>query len=187
MLAFLAAVGARLLPVRRVLGAVPPKVWLALAIALAAFLGFLWHQHAAHKAINAAYQQGKADEAEHVRKQALELKAKADKVNAEIAAKIRSKNDEENRRIAGAADALRVSGPGRAVCARPPAAASGPQSASAAAAAAGSEMPSADSAAVPWGWLVTRAEEHDQLRAEVLSWRSWYDQMVKAWPKGAER
>jgi hypothetical protein len=159
--------------------------WLAIASVLVA--AFLWHQHAAHKAINAAYQQGRADEATAVQKRALELKAKVDALTGKIATIERTANEKENRRIAADADDLRVQGPGHAACARIPAAASGPQSASAAAAAAGSEMPPADSAAVPWGWLVTRAEEHDQLRAEVLSWRSWYDQMVKAWPKGAER
>jgi hypothetical protein len=44
-------------------------------------------------------------------------------------------------------------------------------------------MPPEDRAAVPWVWLTDRAEEHDLDRAEVLSWRLWYQKVLAAWPK----
>lgn len=106
---------------------------------------------------------------------------------ADAAAKIRKANDEENRRIAADAHDLRLSGPGRAVCNPQPAATAGGRVESAPVAdAAGSALPSDDRAAVPWGWLVVRATEHDQLRAEVDSWHTWYARLVAAWPKSEE-
>jgi hypothetical protein len=44
-------------------------------------------------------------------------------------------------------------------------------------------VPPDDLAAVPWPWLVQRAEQADLNRQEVLTWREWYDRMVKDWPK----
>jgi hypothetical protein len=35
-------------------------------------------------------------------------------------------------------------------------------------------MPAEDGfAIVPWGWLVTRAQEHDELISEAITWRAW--------------
>ena len=103
---------------------------------------------------------------------------------ADISALLRKANDEENRRIAGDAGALRVSGPGKAAC-RPvaPAAPSGRIAAPAKPDAPGPALPPDDLAGVSWNWLVQRGQEHDQLRAEVQSWHDWYDQLVKNWPK----
>jgi hypothetical protein len=113
---------------------------------------------------------------------AVKIQQKLDAANRKIADEIRKRTDEENRRIAADADGLRLSGPGRArACA--PAAPGGRQPASGKPDAAGPEMPSDDSAAVPWNWLVQRAETNDLNRAEVLAWRDWYDRLLKQWPK----
>lgn len=118
------------------------------------------------------------------------LQAERDAVNAKnaelagISAQLRKANDEESRAIHGDAGTLRLSGPGRAVC-RPvaPAAPGGRVAPVAKPDAAGPALPPDDSAAVPWSWLVDRAEEHDELLAEVKAWRQWHDQVLQAWPK----
>jgi hypothetical protein len=173
-------------PVGAFLKAVPAWAWKLLAVLALLAAGYLWHQHAAHKATAAAYAQGQADEAARIAKKALALKAKVDALTGKIAANIKERNDEENRRIAASADALRLRGPGKAICA----AGTGLSSASGGSVAAGGTgdaagpyMPPEDRAAVPWGWLTDRAEEHDLERAEVVAWRTWYQRMVAAWPK----
>jgi hypothetical protein len=108
---------------------------------------------------------------------------KAQAAGKQISKDIRGKTDEENRRIAGDADAVRVSGPGKAVCRPAPAAPGGHDKASGKPDAPGPQVPPADSAAVPWPWLVQRAEQADLNRAEVLAWREWYDKLVASWPK----
>jgi hypothetical protein len=103
-----------------------------------------------------------------------------------LAKELRDRTDEENRRIAGDADALRVSGPGKAVCRPAPTAASGHEEGRGNGDAPGPQVPSDDRAAVPWPWLVARAEQADLNRAEVVAWRDWYSRLVAAWPKSAE-
>ena len=107
----------------------------------------------------------------------------AQAVIAKLTQDIRNRADEENRSIAGYADALRVSGPGKAACRPGPAAASEHEPGSGNGNAPGPQVPSDDRAAVPWGWLTDRAEEHDLNRAEVLAWREWYRKLVESWPK----
>ena len=108
-------------------------------------------------------------------------KAKADA--ASISKQLKDKNDEDNRRIAGDANSLRVSGPGKALCRAAPTAPGGREQAPAKPDAPRSALPSTDSAAVPWDWLTGRAEEHDRLLAEVEAWRAWHDEVLKVWPK----
>jgi sensor c-di-GMP phosphodiesterase-like protein len=132
-------------PVGALLKAVPAWAWKALAIIALLVAAFLWHQHAAHKALNAAYAHGKADEAERVKKQALELKAKIDALTGKIATQERAKNEEANRRIAADAGDLRMQGPGRAICSR--AKASAPRYGSAPAHRSSSAAPAIASAA----------------------------------------
>ena len=113
--------------------------------------------------------------------------AAADKTIANQTAQIRKANDETNRLIAGDAGDLRLHGPGRSIC-RPSASgsSSGSQPPGAKPNASGPPLPPADGedlSAVPWDWLVTRGEEHDQLRAEVQSWRDWYQVLIANWPK----
>lgn len=122
------------------------------------------------------YYKGEIDKAD------AEARKASERAN-QISKELKARTDEENRRIAGDADSLRVSGPGKATC-RPVTGPSGqPKAGSGKPDAAGSEMPPADGAAVPWGWLVKRAEQADLNRAEVLAWREWYDRIAKEWPK----
>jgi hypothetical protein len=109
----------------------------------------------------------------------------AEKQTAQISKQLRDRTDEENRRIAGDADTLRLRGPGKAVC---PAFPSGPSNGEGPTKpdVAGPALPPDDRAAVPWGWLVQRSEEHDQLLNEVRAWRDWHEQVLKVWPKTTE-
>lgn len=103
-----------------------------------------------------------------------------------IAKELKDRTDEENRRIAGDAGSLRVSGPGKAVCRPAPAPPGGHVQGGSKPNAPGPSLPPDERAAVPWGWLTDRAQEHDQLRAEVQTWREWYDRLVKEWPKNSK-
>lgn len=161
------------------LGGLPRSVWIVLAIVAALGLGTCAHDRAVHKHYNSAYAQGKADEASRIAKKAKELEAKANR----LANEIRSKADAKARDIAVRADDLRVSGPGRSRCAVPPAPTSGHKQASGNGDAAGPQVPTGDSAAVPWPWLVNRAEQADLNRAEVLAWREWYERLKAEWQK----
>ena len=106
----------------------------------------------------------------------------ADKAIADQAAQIRKANDETNRLIAGDAGSLRLSGPGRSICRPGASGSSSEHSPGAKPNASGPPLPPDDLSAVPWDWLVTRSEEHDQLRAEVQAWHDWYGMLVKNWP-----
>jgi len=164
---------------------VPWQVWAAIAAVALIVAGTVYHGHKAHQAIDAAEKRGADREATRIAAQAIEIKRKADALNAAIAATIRSRTDEENRRIARDADDLRLSGPSKARASCPVAAtgAGGHVTASGSGDAAGSGMLAEDRAAVPWPWLVQRAEQADLNRGEVLAWREWYRKMEEAWPK----
>jgi hypothetical protein len=109
----------------------------------------------------------------------------AEKQTAQISKQLKDRTDEENRRIAGDADTLRLRGPGKAVC---PALPSSPSNGEGPAKpdVAGPSLPPDDRAAVPWGWLTDRAQEHDELLNENKAWRDWHDQVLKVWPKTTE-
>jgi hypothetical protein len=184
----LAGIGlaARLSGAGRVFKLIPTWAYVAFGIALAAFLGVLYHQHRIHQHDAALVKATIAAEDQRIAAKALAIKKAADTLNTNISTLIRSKNDETNRAIIADAGDLRVSGPGKAAClgrASLPAPASRSVPASGDGNAAGPQVPSGDSAAVPWGWLTDRAEEHDLNRAEVLSWREWYQRMIASWPK----
>ena len=111
-------------------------------------------------------------------------KAEAD--GARISQQLKDKNDEDNRRIAGDANSLRVRGPGKSLCRPASPAPGGPVAPAPKTGTPGPALPTGDGedlSAVPWNWLVQRAEEHDQLLAEVQAWRTWHDQVVRVWPK----
>jgi hypothetical protein len=125
-------------------------------------------------------------QAQKLSQELLQIRDNARKAEADgnrISKQLKDKNNEDNRRIAGDAESLRVSGPGKAVCRPAPAAPSGHIAVTAKPDAAGPALPPDDSAAVPWPWLVQRSEEHDQLLAEVEAWRTWHEQVLKVWPK----
>lgn len=194
MIAALAGFAARSVlmqsPVGAIVRAVPRKLWIALAIAAVLLAAFLWHQHRAHAAIAAAEMRGEQRAYARIETEARALERKANDLGRKISNRIRSKTDEDNRRIAGTADTLRVRGPGQATCpggARVPAGAGRPQSPGGQPDAAGPQMPAdelaAVQAAVPWPWLVDRAEQCDLNLTEVTAWRSWYVQQSAAWDK----
>jgi hypothetical protein len=167
--------------------AVPSWAWKGLAVIVLLIGGYLWHGHkvrAHDKAIIAAEDALIAD-------QALAMKRKIDALTQQISTIEKAKNDEENRRIDRAADAIGVRGPGKAACSRNtgvPAPAGGPRPASGSGSAAPASVPSDDGlAGVQWNWLVATGRTCDLNRAETLGWRSWYRQMVEAWPKGSEK
>lgn len=182
-------IGAKLTGISGVLKKVPPKVWYGLALAAALLVGFLWHQHAAHKALKAQYTAGYAQAGKDIAAHALKLKAKIDAMTVKIAADERSKNDAENRRISAAADALRLRGPGKAGCtlrSEPAAAAGGhePSGRASDVAVAGLPDPTGiDLIGVPFDDAVDFGKSHDAWRAEALSWRSFWARLVAAWPK----
>ena len=93
-----------------------------------------------------------------------------------ISKQLREQHNEADRLTRSLADALRLSGPGQARTCAPsvPARPGGPVKAGAVPDVAGPDLPPADFAAVPWSWLTNRAEQHDILRTEVLTWREWY-------------
>jgi hypothetical protein len=135
-----------------------------------------WHKQSDQNAKQAETYKRQLDE-ETARSNAAEAAGKR------ISEQLRKQTDEENRRIAGDAQSLRVSGPGRAVCRPAPAASGGSQAGRGNGNAAGPPLPPADSAAVPWPWLVQRAEQADLNRTEVLAWREWYRRLVESWPQ----
>jgi hypothetical protein len=167
------------------LGPLLKRFWKPLAIGLAILAALLLHQHAAHKAIADAEKRGAEAAYASLEKKALELKAKADTLNASIAAKLKERNDAKMDSVRRDADALRLSGPGKALCrsAGLSAAPGGHVAADRDADASGPPMPAEDSAAVPWPWLVDRAEEHDAYRLEALAWREWWARFDAEWKK----
>jgi hypothetical protein len=174
------------------LAKVPPKVWYGLAIVAAVVGSFFVHQHYAHKALKAAdasgYNRARQEDAKVIAQ--MRVRAEAAEANAKaISQDTRNRNDETNRRIASSADALLVRGPGAASCRRVSnptvsASSSQPRASSGAGDAAASPMSSDDgTAAVPWVWLVNSSREADLNRAEVLSWRDWYQRQSAEWAK----
>ena len=178
---------------KNIFAAIPPKAKLAIAGVLLLIVLFFVHQHIAHKHLKAAdkagYDRAKAEDAAELaaaHRQALEARRQAEAAGAEISRNTREKNDEEARNIARDAGDLRLRGPGQARCRQLdhsglPAGGGGHDAVGGQPDAAGSEMPAGELAAVPWPWLVGRAEQADLNRAEVLSWREWYDRQFKAW------
>jgi hypothetical protein len=145
--------------------------------------GYAWYHHQ----VTAAYNRGKADEAEHVRVQAIELKASVDALTAQTVNAIRSRTDAEDNRISGFADALRVRGPGRATCAGAPGvpgAASGPEPT------AGPPGAPVDRVSYPeWEQLIGMpfaptvdfAKGHDQCQADLRAYRERDAKLKAAW------
>lgn len=166
---------------------IPPKVKLALLGLACALALFFVHQHIAHKALAAAYNHGKSDEAAAIAKKALALKTRIDALTSRIALDERNKNDAENRRISAAADALRLRGPGKASCSvhsQPAAAAGGHDHGGTGDVAVGPLPDGArvDLIGLPFADTVDFAKNHDSWRAEALSWRSYYARLKQAWP-----
>jgi hypothetical protein len=110
---------------------------------------------------------------------------KAQAAGKQISKDIRGKTDEENRRIAGDADAVRVSGPGKAVCRPAPAAPSGHEQATPKADAPVDPVPDGEGQqliGVPFSGAANGAQEHDELLNRVKAWEEWYSRLVASWP-----
>lgn len=162
-----------LLLLKSFFGQLPRGVWIALAAALAFAFAYRSHEAAKKRVYDEGYAAGVlANEAGHIKAQtAADERARA--INADQ----RKQNDEDNRRIADAADDVRLRGPGRAVC---PGAAPAPRPASGHVAPGGTgdaavaEVPAAervDLIALPFPDTVAFAQQCDANRAEVLRWR----------------
>ena len=166
---------------------IPWQGWLALAAAFV--IG--WHlwgdrsrlREARKEADKAGYSRAMFE----VEARALRIEAKVKALDKSITTEIRNRNNEEARHIATTADNLRVRGPGAARCNVGPAvpgSAGGRNPADRGANATPAGVPvEVGVAAVPWNWLVDRAEKCDVDRAEVISWREWHDKWGKAWVK----
>jgi hypothetical protein len=153
------------------------SIWLTVSLCLCLAWGvdhIICHRHAAHVEKQLARLEAANDDA---RSQV----TKADTQIAALTKQLKDAKDAQSRAIADDARSLRVSGPGKSRCAAVPASADNGAS-PAKPDAAGPSLPPTDSAAVPWDWLTTRAEEHDQLLNEVTAWRAWHDQVLKSWP-----
>lgn len=184
MIPFLAAAAAKLSPVGAFLKKIPRGVWIALAAAAAFGAIVWWHNHTVSNARKEGYAAGVKAEGDRIAAKALKLAKDAEAISS----KARSLNSETNRRIAGDADAIRVSGPGKASCLNPATVGTGRRVTPAGKPdVARSEVPTGDGeallAAVPWPWLVDRAEQCDLNRAEAETWRKWHKDLTDAWQK----
>ena len=172
-------------PVGGFLKMIPRWAWIALAVVIAVIGLVLFHNHK----VNQFERDTRTDERAKVdaewtarmdamRKKAEGVRNRAEALARDINKDIGGRNEQEARLIVSRADALRVRGPGAARC-RPdnhssvPIAAGQHEPASGGPNVAGSSVPSDDRAAVPWPWLVERAQQCDLNRSEVMSWREW--------------
>lgn len=177
-------------------GKVPWQGWAVLAFVVLAIGGAWWVNHK----ISAAYSDGRAQgrieanadwqlalDAAHA--DAVKWRTAYEATSAFISTRLREQHDQDLRDNARLAGDLGLRGPGQAAarcgpggaaqlaggaCGREPAPA-GPD-------APADPVPAGDGfAVVPWGWLVDRAREHDDLLAENQSWRSWHHDQRNAY------
>jgi hypothetical protein len=179
--------------------AIPPKVKLALlAIALLA-VAVIVHQRFAHKAIRAAELAGEATgearanaawsaQVRQAKAAAETARLKAEALSRSIANQERTRHEEALRRDAADAGTLLLRGPGAAAGRRGPvdhpgvpAGAGGHLDPAAKPDDPGRQMPSGDWALVPWSWLVSRAQEHDDILSEAVTWRRDHARQSAAW------
>ena len=163
-------------------GKIPSWLWIALAGAVIAFTGVLWHTHEVKLTIaHAKQEQRQIDDAawkqalDREHQAAMTWKAGFDKQTAATVADERKLNDQAIANNAAVARALSLHGPGRASASgcrqgdysRPSTAASGHQQGASSASTAASQVPSGDGAIVPWNWLIKVLQEHDDMRADL--------------------
>lgn len=194
------AFAARLLPIRKALSAVPRAVWLALAALLAVWLAVSWHKRTVAAADRAGFERGVAITKAAYRKAlagarvvALQRRAAAESESRRINQELTRETDRLRARIAADARRLLDQGPGAAACPRrvdhpglsagsgAPAAARHPPDASR------SSVPPGDWSAVPWQWLVRRAEGHDALLTYMLQDQEWHRRQEEAWKNARGR
>jgi dsDNA-binding SOS-regulon protein len=135
-----------------------------LAIGLIIWRVVVWYDNQ----LDAAFNRGSEAAYAKVDKRATQL---ANQLTA-AAVKLKDQANEEHLAIAVAATDLRVRGPGRASCPAPVDAGSGGhEQILAAEADAGLAVSPENWARVPWDWLVTVVQEHDDLLTEAGAWR----------------
>jgi nitrogen fixation/metabolism regulation signal transduction histidine kinase len=138
-----------------------------LAIGLIIWRVVVWYDNQ----LDAAFNRGSEAAYAKVDKRATQL---ANQLTA-AAVKLKDQANEEHLAIAVAATDLRVRGPGRASCPAPVVASTSEhQSTASDGAFAGPEVPAGNWARVPWDWLVTVVQEHDDLLNEDTAWRHNY-------------
>lgn len=186
----IARIGASVLfgRVKKIAEAVPKQVWIGLAVVIAVAIAVVVHQRHANAQLEASYSAGVQAEKTRLEKELADARAEAKRWREQyeqksdaLSALERTRHEEALRSNAALADALRLRGPGRA------ATCPGSSGAAGLSVTAGNDgapvgqsdvegrsVPSGDWAAVPWGWLVQRAEQCDADRDEVIRWRSWY-------------
>lgn len=171
----------------------PPWVWLTLLGVVLVLAFAYWHGLQVGHALNDARKEGAktADAAwqkrfDDMKVEAEEWRGKAESAQAKLSQEERLRHEAETRVITDRADDLRVRGPGKAqACPGPvdhssvPAASGQPGAGGGQSDDGGRGVPPEDWAAVPWGWLVNRAEQCDIDRSEVLTWRHWYSEQSK--------
>lgn len=176
------------------LGQIPPRVIWAL-VAMGMILGaVLWYNHAIGRAFANGREAGVTEANakwkaafDQQRRASLQWKRNYQEQSALLTSQIGERYAQDLRRNDALADDLRLRGPGRAAACsgsvHSPRVASGtgghdetPSGPNA----PGDQVPADDrNAIVPWGWLVRKAEDHDDLLAEVNAWRS-HDAKQKA-------
>lgn len=163
-----------------------PK-WLYIGIGIiAAVLLLLWWDASR---IKAAEKRGSDAAYAAIEKQARAIEQRANRITAGTSTLLRNLNDEENSRISAGFDALRLSGPGKAVCtgvAGVPAATGQHEPTSGRPDGAVDRVPYPEWSqliAMPFPDLLKRAEQCDLNRAEVLTWRDWWTQQNANWKK----
>lgn len=187
----------------------PRWAWIAFAVVAALVGGYFLHQHKAH-AHDTALVKATIDKRDQLWRDALAKahagaiasRARTEAAGAKISTTLKGKHDAQVRSNASDARDLQLRGPGKAAvdCRlgdHPglPAAAGQPGRPAGGANAAAAEVHPADRlaglpagargdfAVIPWSWLVEQGREADDSRAEVLTWRAWYDQQAAAWER----
>lgn len=172
-------------PLGGFLKSIPRWLWITLAIGLAFIAALIWHGGKVKAFGQAQFAAGEAAADERHTKRA---KAWAKQING-IAGKVRSKNYETNRAIAGDADALRLHGPGKATCLDTYGAigaASGHVPPGRPGDAPVAPLPDRERPALialPFASAIAFAEQCDLNRAEALSWREDKRLQMEAWDK----
>lgn len=169
--------------VKSIASAIPWWVWAVLG-----FIALLWLGSCVHsskvkshdKAIIAANDKRWNDKLDKAHLEALSYKNQVEVKQREINRLIGERNETTRNANAELANAARLSGPGAARCrSRDNPTVSGNANNSprtSEANASRSTMPTTDFVAVPWGWLVTRAQEHDDCEADLAAVWEWHKQ-----------
>lgn len=168
---------------------ISPRTWLIIGCALAALLGALWAHHWYAGQIKAAEKRGFDAAYANVAKQAATLTAKANALNAKLAAQMRKETDAKLAAVHADAAAMRLRGSGAARCtaiAGVPIPSGRSQPSSGPGNAALDQVHSGewpDLIALPIAPTIDFGEQHDAFRVEAIQWRGWYARFSAEWAK----